>query len=617
MKADERVSTVEAPRDVADARVNRSAEMEQIADRLEAMLAERCGAPRSGDASADQRAVVTRLPLLGELMVERGLISADELRDALEIQRATRKRLGETLIAMGAVSRADMALVLAEQIGVPFTDVRTRPPDVVVAALIPEDFARRYGVLAVEQRDDGLVVAMSDPKDVFALDDLRLLTGQRIMPTLADPEQLAAAIDRAYQNAEIESTVGDTATDFGHEDEDDDDDVESVEATAAPVVRLANALLDQAITDRASDIHIEPLADSVRVRFRIDGLLQTVSEAPLTVLRPLVSRLKVLGGMDIAQTRLPQDGRFSLSASGRVVDVRLETIPTRSGEAVVLRLLDAVRGITKVSELDLSEDELARLVPAFHAPQGAVIVTGPTGSGKSSTVYAMLADINTDEKSIVSVEDPIEYRIDGVKQMQINTRAGMTFAKALRSLLRADPDVMFIGEVRDGETARIAADAATTGHLVLSTLHTTRAAAAPTRLIDMGVEPYLVGASLTCVVAQRLARKLCSHCAVSVPVTAEMLRGVGASEALLESAPNFRVPKGCPQCRDTGYSGRVALFEIMTVSEELARLIVNRAPTADVERLAVEQGMQTLRQSALRRVLDGTLSTSEMLRVVS
>jgi type IV pilus assembly protein PilB len=383
-------------------------------------------------------------------------------------------------------------------------------------------------------------------------------------------------------------------------------------------VRLVNALLEQAANDQASDLHIEPTADNVMIRQRIDGVLHDTSEAPLGVLRPLISRIKVLAGLDIAQARLPQDGRFSATIQGRTVDIRVATVPTATGEAMVLRLLDPSRGAIELSALGLSSDELARLEPAFRAPQGAVFVTGPTGSGKTSTLYAAISAIATRDKSIVSVEDPVEYRLRGVKQIQVHPKAGLTFPVALRSILRMDPDVIFVGEVRDGETARIAADASITGHLVLSTLHTTSAAATPMRLIDMGLEPYLVASAITSVAAQRLVRRLCEQCAQPIgrSEAVTILRDLNAVDTLVEDA-TIRAAVGCPSCRNTGYHGRDAIYEIMPVTEQIARLIVERAAIADIERCAIGEGMDTLRAAALKRVVRGELSVDEMLRVIS
>jgi len=556
-----------------------------------------------------------RLPRLGELMLSRGLISMEDLERGLQAQRSTGRRLGETLVDLGVVSRLDLARVLADQLGVPFADLEARPPDVMVAGLIGGEVARRYRAIPVERWGDQLVIAMAEPDNVFALDDLRVLIGERLIATLAEPEQLAATIERVYHHSSIEATL-DSAVDEEWREQAIPEEI--VGGTDGPVVQLANALLEQAVHDRASDIHIEPAATSLAIRFRIDGILHDASSPPLSILRPLLSRLKVLGALDIAQTRVPQDGRFSLNLHGRSIDVRIATAPTAAGEAAVLRLLDPVRSASSLTALGLSQLEQERFVPAFHAPQGAVVITGPTGSGKSSTLYALVSEVNTRERSIVSVEDPVEYRVDGVKQMPINIRAGVTFPTALRSVLRLDPDVILIGEIRDSETARIAADASITGHLVLSTLHATRAPAAPIRLVDMGVEPYLVASALTCIAAQRLYRKLCEKCAQPEPTfDVNTLREYGATDELLAEGRNVRVAVGCDACLRTGYQGRAALLEIMPVTEEIARLIVDRASSADIERVAVSQGMDTLRMAAIRRVLSGQLTIEEMMRVVA
>lgn len=562
--------------------------------------------PRPGRASESSR--------LGQLMVERGLVGDDQLEQALAEQRRTGRRVGELLLEAGMISSVDLAKVLADHLGVPFVDLRSRPPDLVLAALIPEHVARRYSALPVARWSGQLVVAMANPNDVFALDDLRVLTGQPVIPALAEPEFLQATLDRAYQHVDIEASFDEATTDH----EPDSGLLSTLDVLdEGPLVRLVNALLEQAANDKASDLHIEPTTERVVIRERIDGVLHDTSEAPLGVLRPLISRLKVLGGLDIAETRRPQDGRFSFTVHGRIIDVRVGVMPTATGEAMVLRMLDPIRGAVDLASLGLSREELARIEPAFRSSQGAVFVTGPTGSGKTSTLYAVLAAINTREKSIVSVEDPVEYRLSGVKQVQIHPKAGVTFPIALRSILRVDPDVIFIGEIRDGETARIAADASITGHLVLSTLHATRTAAAPVRLIDMGLEPYMVASALSCLVAQRLVRKLCERCARRVEAhdAIDVLRRLGADEALIDR-PTMRAPVGCPSCRDTGYEGRKAIYEIMPVSEGIARLIVDRAATADIERLAIEEGMHTLHVAALNRVIRGELSVDEMLRVI-
>jgi len=549
---------------------------------------------------------------LGERLLARGLVTVDDLDAALERQRERGLRLGEMLVELGAISSTDLAEVLAEQFGVPFVNLVTSPPDPLLSTLVPEGFARRYRALPLARSGQRVVVAMADPTDIFAIDDLRFLAGCEIFPVQADNEQLMAAIDRVYQGSAIANTIDDATNDLTVDESEATDDTGIDEA---PLVRLVNAIFEQAIADRASDIHIEPGASTIRIRTRIDGVLHDTSEAPLAMLRPLIVRLKVLGGLDIAQTRAPQDGRFSVTAQGRQVDLRVATFPTAAGEAAVLRILDRAHNNVRFSDLGCSQEESATLLRHLHASQGAILVTGPTGAGKTTTLYAMLEEINRRDKSVTSIEDPVEYVMDGVKQIQVNPRAQVTFPSALRSVLRADPDVILVGEIRDAETAQIAASASITGHLVLSSLHTTSAAATTMRLADMGVEPYVVASAVTCVVSQRLARRLCEHCAqVLVDPDLSLLAELGAPESILENA-TIRTPVGCPACRQTGYHGRMSIFEIMPISDEVRRMIVDRAPAADIERVAVEQGMDTLRVAALKRVVRGELSIDEMLRI--
>jgi type IV pilus assembly protein PilB len=556
-----------------------------------------------------------RFGRIGTTMIERGLITNEQLDEALEVQRSTGRRVGEILVGMGALSRFELARVLADHMGVPFVDLRAKPPDVILGALLPEEVARRYRSLVIDRWNDQLVIAMANPADLFALDDLQMVMRQPIITAMAVEEDLLAAIDRVYRVSDVETTLDAATSDYvsAHNDA----LLGAVEVDEGPVVRLVNALLEQAIRDRASDLHVEPSSTRIAVRFRVDGVLHDSSEVPLTLLRPLVSRLKILSNLDIAQNRVAQDGRFTVTVQGRPVDVRVVTVPTAAGESVILRLLDPTRDALDISSLGLNAAEQARFVPPFFASQGAAFIVGPTGSGKTSTVYTLLSEINTRSKSIISVEDPVEYRLDGIKQIQANPRVGVTFANTLPSILRSDPDIVFIGEVRDAETARIAADASITGHLVLSTLHATRSAAAPMRLIEMGVEPYLVASALTLVAAQRLARKLCERCTQPVEGTElEDLRDLGADDAILDGA-TVRRAVGCPACRNTGYLGRLPIFEIMPVTEPLSRLILDRAPRAQIERLAVEEGMETMRTAALRRVAAGVLSVEEMMRIIS
>ncbi len=385
------------------------------------------------------------------------------------------------------------------------------------------------------------------------------------------------------------------------------------ETEDAPIIRLVDAMVSQATSERASDIHIEPAGDKVRIRFRVDGVLHEASTTPRSVLRPMVSRLKVMGGCDIANSRTPQDGRFSISGSGRSLDVRMTTLPTASGEAVVLRLLDTSHGVLSLDSLGFSGAELERYQASYQASQGAILAAGPTGSGKTSTLYSTLAELNQPHRSIVSVEDPIEYHMDGIKQVQVGQRGTVGFAGALRAILRADPDVILIGEIRDAETALIAAEAALTGHLVLSTIHTLSASTVPVRLIEMGVEPYLVTSSLACVVAQRLARRLCTTCAEFREATDEeqqLLHEDGA-----DPIGTIGHPVGCPSCAGTGYHGRIAIYEIMPLDDDIRALIAARASAPDIERAAVAAGTRTLRGSAVQRVRDGVIGPDELIRV--
>ena len=563
---------------------------------------------------AGARPPVARTGRLGEVLVASDLVSLDEIEAALKVQQVSGQRLGEILVETEVVTESQLAKALADHRGVAFVDLETTAPDPALLVNVPEEFARRYGALPIRRFDNSILVAMADPTDVFALDDLRVLTRREVVPAFADSNQLSDAIDRAYQRSEIENSLDDAAVDFASGGDFADDD-EEIDAEDAPVIRLVNMLLEQAVADRASDLHIEPTSGDVRIRMRVDGVLHDASGAPPSLLRPLITRLKVLGGLDIANRRTPQDGRFSVAIEGSKIDVRVATMPTEAGEAAVLRLLPT-RSAVSMAGLGLSDAEHARLAPAVNSPQGAVFVTGPTGSGKTTTLYALLGAIDSSTKAISSVEDPVEYRMDAVKQISINNKAGMTFPTALRSILRADPDVIMVGEVRDAETARIAADASITGHLVLSTLHTTRAAAAPMRLVDMGVEPYLVASAMSCVVAQRLARTLCKCAVPADDSVLATLKEHGATDEMLESA-NVHTPVGCVECRRTGYKGRTAIFEIMPVDESISRLIVERAPTADIEKVAVENGMDTMKMAALKRVLEGTVGIDEMLRVVA
>jgi type IV pilus assembly protein PilB len=551
---------------------------------------------------------------LGDILVEEGMISSDQLESAMAEQERLGRSLGRVLIEMGMVKEPDLVAALARQVGLDFIDLADFQIDPNAVSLLPEPVARRYRALPIAFENSHLVVAMSDPANVFAMDDIRTITGMEVKPVVATVADVDAAI-RRYGH--FERSAEDIATEAATQAE-DMPDLEGVTTAVedAPIVRLVNLLITQAVADRASDIHIEPMERDIRIRYRIDGVLHEVMRSPKNIQNGLVSRLKVMADINIAERRVPQDGRVGLVVGGKAVDLRLATLPTVYGEKVVIRILDKTSALLRLGELGFLDEAYERYEDSFRKPYGTVLVTGPTGSGKSTTLYATLNLINSIERNIITVEDPVEYRLAGISQIQVNTKAGLTFSNALRSILRADPDVVLIGEVRDRETALIAIEAALTGHLVLSTLHTNDAASAITRLIEMGVEAYLVASALDCVVAQRLARKLCSRCKEAFkPTEPELLAAGFAEEEVGEIEALYR-PVGCPNCGKTGFHGRIGLYEVMPVTEEIEQMAAERRSSEDIRRLAVEQGMMRLRDDGLTKVRMGLASLEEIFRVV-
>jgi type IV pilus assembly protein PilB len=551
---------------------------------------------------------------LGEVLLDEGLITQEQLGTALAEQQRLGRSLGRILIDLGLVREPDLVSALARKIGLNFVDLTEFHIDPSAASLIPEPVARRYRALPIGYEDSMLVVAMSDPANVFALDDIRTITGKQVKPVVATASDVDQAIRRYGQ---FDQSVEDISAEAASKAEEKVADVTQVEAAMeeAPIVRLVNLLITQAVTDRASDIHLEPTEHDIRIRYRIDGVLHEVMRSPKNIQNALISRLKVMADINIAERRVPQDGRVGLVVGGRAVDLRVATLPTVYGEKVVLRILDKTSVLLRLEDLGFLEGPYRRFEQAFRKPYGTILATGPTGSGKSTSLYATLNIINTPDRNIITIEDPVEYRLPGVNQIQVNVKAGLTFAAALRSILRADPDIVLVGEIRDRETALIAMEAALTGHLVLSTLHTNDAASAITRLIEMGVEAYLVASALDCVVAQRLARKLCDRCKEQYEPTGAELEGAGIpAEWGIERL--FR-PVGCPACGRTGFKGRVGLYEVMLVSEEIEKLTVERISSEEIKKVAVEQGMITLRNDGLEKVRMGLTSLDEVFRVVA
>jgi type IV pilus assembly protein PilB len=550
---------------------------------------------------------------LGQILLEQGLISEEYLQRALDEHRNTPKSLGRVLIDLGYIRERDLVRALAEQVGLEFVDLTEYRIDAAATALLPEALCRRYRALPIGEQDGKLLVAMSDPANVYALDDIRTITGRDVRPVVATANDVEQSIQKFSGMSEQAEALASEAADAL-----DSEAGVTVEAAVedAPIVKLVQAIMTQAAADRASDVHIEPTETDVRVRFRVDGVLHEVMHSPKSIQAGLISRLKVMGDLNIAEKRIPQDGRVSLRINNRSLDLRLATLPTVHGEKIVIRILDKTNALLALSELGFLPQAFESYERSFRKPYGAILVTGPTGSGKSTTLYATLNIVNSVDRHIVTVEDPVEYRLPGVNQIQVNPKAGLTFASALRSILRADPDIILIGEIRDRETAMIAVESALTGHLVLSSLHTNDAPSAITRLIEMQVETFLVGSAIDCVVAQRLARQLCQKCKQTYAPEESELIEAGYPESRIRDLGVFFRASGCQSCSNTGYRGRIGLYEVMPMTEEIERLTVDRASSETVKRVAVEQGMYTLRDDGLHKAASGLTSIEEIARVV-
>jgi type IV pilus assembly protein PilB len=553
------------------------------------------------------------LQQLGEILIAEGVLTEYQLMEAIDEQRARGQTLGRTLVERGMISEPQLVRALSQQVGMEFVELGNYSIDRAAVAMVPEAMCRRHTALPISLSEGTIKVAMSNPANVMALDDIQAVTKLHVVPVVATHDDVLAAIDRyCRSDAELEDLQGE----IGQETNDVDlSSMGSVIEDDAPIVRFVNLIISQAIQDRASDIHVEPAENHVRIRYRIDGVLHEMQRAPKATQNGMISRIKIVSDIDIAERRKPQDGRLSVTHQGRKVDLRVATLPTVWGEKVVMRILDNATATMALEDLGLSDANSKLFEESYSKPYGMILVTGPTGSGKSTTLYATLNQIARPEINVITVEDPVEYRIPGINQVQVNPKAGMTFAAALRSILRADPDVVLLGEIRDGETAQIAIEAALTGHLVLSTLHTNDAPSAITRLIEMDIEPFLVGSAIDCVVAQRLARRLCTQCReekeIDVAVIPDRLLGDVTTPTL-----KLWFPVGCSHCSQTGYRGRLALHEVMVVNEEIERLAVTRASSAEIARAAAKGGMQSLLMDGWAKVLAGFTSLEELLRVV-
>ncbi len=555
---------------------------------------------------------------IGALLTSSGKLTAAQLDDALEAAARRGVSLGRLLVEDRLLSEADLFSTIASHLGMEFVDLAEYPVDAGAVRLITDSMARRYLAIPIGWDQGSLVVAMADPSNVVAIDDIRTLTGAAVKPVVTLRASISDALARYHRIDSEAETISAEAASSVQGDSGLSNIREVVED--APIVKLVNMLITQAAADRASDIHIEPGENNLRVRYRIDGVLHSVMRPPKSIQNGIISRLKVMADLNIAERRVPQDGRITTVIDGRPIDLRVATLPTLWGEKVVMRILDKNTAMLRLADLGFLEENMSRYERSYRKPYGTILVTGPTGSGKSTTLYATVNLLNDESKNVITVEDPVEYQLAGINQVQVNTKAGLTFAAALRSILRSDPDILLVGEIRDRETAVIAIEAALTGHLVLSTLHTNDSASTPSRLVEMGVEPFLVGSAIDCIVAQRLARRLCTKCAEPYQPERSELEAVGwdfERLASVDEIPSLRRPVGCGSCGHTGYHGRFAIHEVLEVTEPIERLIVERGHIEDIRKAALADGMLTLRQAGLHEALAGRTSIEEILRVTA
>jgi type IV pilus assembly protein PilB len=563
---------------------------------------------------------------LGDLLLKSRLISDDQLKEALGIQKDTGAKLGETLIQLGFVTEEDITECLSQQFGVPSINLQHFEIESGVIKLIPADVARKYNILPVNKTGATITIAMADPTNVFAMDDVKFMTGYNVEPVVASELAIKNAIDNYYgstSSLELKKVMEDLQTAEGEDlemlqdDEDVDIDTLAAEAEEAPVVKLVNLIFSDAIKRGASDIHLEPYEKEYRVRYRIDGILYKMMNPPLKLRDAVTSRVKILAKLDISEKRLPQDGRIKLKMKleDRIkeLDFRVSVIPTLFGEKIVLRLLDKDNLRLDMTKLGFEPESLAQFEEAIFKPWGMVLVTGPTGSGKTNTLYSALSKVNSPEVNIMTAEDPVEFNLPGINQVQMKEQIGLNFAATLRSFLRQDPNIILVGEIRDFETAEIAIKAALTGHLVLSTLHTNDAPSSINRLMNMGIEPFLVASSVQLIAAQRLTRRICQNCREQVEISQQALLNLGFTKDELEEAKAFK-GRGCDKCNNTGYKGRVALIEVMNIDDEMREMIMAGASSIELKKRAMDKGMINLRRSGLIKIKEGVTTIEEVVR---
>lgn len=557
---------------------------------------------------------------IGEILLNQGLVTSQQLEEALKAQKeGNKKKLGEILVDMGALSREELYEVLQHIYETEYVDLSNYVIDPEVISFIPEKIALQFTLIPISKNKDELVIAMANPLDVYAIDFVKGYTKiKKIKCMLAQEEDIMNAINSYYKLGGYDDIIKKLNTEVVFKEEEKEEDSKKLEAISreAPIIQLVNMLIVQGVKDRASDIHIEPSERGLLIRFRIDGVLHDIRALPNKIKSAVISRVKILAKMDIAERRLPQDGRFQVRFGTREVDLRVSTIPTVFGEKTVLRLLDKSKGLIKLEHLGFLPKQLTQFKSMISKSYGIILLTGPTGSGKTTTLYAALNKVNSKDKNIITVEDPVEYRLDRINQVQIMPKINLTFANALRSILRQDPDIIMVGEIRDIETAQIAVQAALTGHLVLSTLHTNDAASALTRLIDMQVEPFLISSSVIGVIAQRLVRVICEKCKEEYIPSEEVLSELNIKNNLKNNSKiKLYRGKGCSFCKNTGYYGRTSIYELIELDEEIRSLIVSKVSSDVIKEVAVKKGMMTLKNSGLEKAIQGITTVEEVLRV--
>lgn len=552
---------------------------------------------------------------IGDSLIEKGYVTQEQLKAALEEQKVKKTRLGDTLVNMGVISREKLNEVLCDLLRIDFVDMRKDPPDRKMVDLLDEKTMRKYNVIPIGYWNNDfnmLLLAMADPQDLIAMDDVSLITNKQVMPVLANLSDINQQLDKIFGKSAAKEMAEKFKSQQVVVEESKEDAQRREDIENSPIVQLVNKILEQAVRERASDIHIEPFETEIRVRFRIDGALREIMTYDVSMLNAITARLKIMSNMDISEKRKPQDGRITTFVDGREYDIRVSNLPTCYGEKCVMRIASKEGFKKEKKDLGLTEEDLVKFDNILKNTHGIILVTGPTGSGKSTTLYTALSSLNTEDVNIVTVEDPVEANIDGINQVMVNNKADMTFANALRSILRQDPDIIMIGEIRDGETASIAVRASITGHLVVSTLHTNSTANTVSRLIDMGIEPYLIADSLVGIIAQRLVRRLCPECKKEHQVTMRE-----KYELSLPPDQDFTIyePVGCTNCGGSGYYGRIGIYEIMTVTQKIKSVIAHNGDAEAIKKVAVEEGMTTLKAAARKYVLSGVTSLNEMIKV--